>query len=94
MQEELAWAMRHREYHQTNDLKRMVISLEDLNAFSIACRDHLMTLRQTIIVGEKSSENARFRFKTSQYPPFRREKYDTVSSWLESSKLMTAHAQY
>ncbi len=54
MQSELAWATIQREYHLTNDEKRMVISMEDLSAFSIACRDHVQVIDDVLtIVGEK-----------------------------------------
>lgn len=54
MQEDLAWATIQREYHLTGDVKRMVISMEDLSKFSIACRDHVQIVDGVLtIIGER-----------------------------------------
>lgn len=54
MEVELTWAMIQREYHLTNDIKRMRIARDVLDKYSIACRDHVQEINGVLkIVGEK-----------------------------------------
>lgn len=54
MEAELTWAMIQREYHLTNDVKRMRIARDVLDKYSIACRDHVQNINGVLkIVGEK-----------------------------------------
>lgn len=54
MEAELTWCMIQRQYHITNDTKRMLIDIEDLNQYAIACRDHVTNRNGTlVIVGDR-----------------------------------------
>ncbi len=54
MEQELTWAMIQREYHLTNDVKRMRVDRTLLDNYSIACRDHVQRINGVlVIVGEK-----------------------------------------
>lgn len=54
MEAELTWAMIQRQYHITGDTKRMLIDIDELNAYAIACRDHVTNKGGTlVIVGDR-----------------------------------------
>ena len=54
MQTELYWVDLQLKYHSSNDTKRMISTIELLNAYAIECRDYVQNVESVLtIVGDK-----------------------------------------